>query len=354
MPGAFRGARTGHHPPRHQAAEHHGAARRQREGHGLRHRAREEFRHDPNLLGAGHGSLHLPRAGAGQGPHRHQRHLLVGHRAVRVGHGALAVRRTRCRERGHEAGQRPARAAARDQPRYRSRARGHHHEGHREEPGRPLRHREGHAPRAERLPGRTARQPGRRLHQRRDRGHGRRGAPRRRGRRHGRHARDGRRQPRIPHRGAALLQREQHQREEEQQEDHRHRHRHHCGACRGGRHRVRPHVGQRERQRQGRRSQRGRPDGGSGHDRHRGSRLRAGQGGGVVRRQGRIRQGDQPGSEGRQQAGQGHQDQPHRVEGRARDHRARSDGHDLRSSAESAHGQRVEVRQGSRRVLRHR
>ena len=105
---------------------------------------------------------------------------------------------------------------------------------------------------------------------------------------------------------AALLQREQHQREEEQQEDHRHRHRHHRGSCRGRRHRVRPHVGQRERQRQGRRSQRGRPDGGSGHSRHRRSRFRAGEGGGVVRRQGRIRQGDQPGSEGRQQAGQGH------------------------------------------------
>ena len=88
--------------------------------------------------------------------------------------------------------------------------------------------------------------------------------------------------------------------------NHRHRHRHHRGSCRGRRHRVRPHVGQRERQRQGRRSQRGRPDGGSGHSRHRRSRFRAGEGGGVVRRQGRIRQGDQPGSEGRQQAGQGH------------------------------------------------
>ena len=61
-----------------------------------------------------------------------------------------------------EAGQRPARCRrAEINPDIDPVARGHHHEGHREEPGRTLRHREGHAPRAERLPGRTARQPGR-------------------------------------------------------------------------------------------------------------------------------------------------------------------------------------------------
>ena len=63
VPSAFRRARAGHHPPRHQAAEHHGAARRQREGDGLRHRAREELREDANLQRAGHGALHLPRTG---------------------------------------------------------------------------------------------------------------------------------------------------------------------------------------------------------------------------------------------------------------------------------------------------
>ena len=44
--------------------------------------------------------------------------------------GTAALRRPRRRERGPEAGERPARAAARDQSRHRSGARGHHHEGH--------------------------------------------------------------------------------------------------------------------------------------------------------------------------------------------------------------------------------
>ena len=195
VPSAFRRARAGHHPPRHQAAEHHGAARRQREGDGLRHRTREELREDANLQRAGHGALHLSRTGAGQRAHRRERHLLARHRAVRRRHRASAVRRPRRRERGHEAGERPARAAARDQPRHRSDARGHHHEGHGEKPCRALRHRQGHAPCAQRLPGRPAHQPGRRLHERRDARHGRRRAPHRRSsrrRRHGRHARRGR------------------------------------------------------------------------------------------------------------------------------------------------------------------
>ena len=40
--GTLRGPQPRHHPPRHQAAEHHGAARRQHQGDGLRDRARKE------------------------------------------------------------------------------------------------------------------------------------------------------------------------------------------------------------------------------------------------------------------------------------------------------------------------
>jgi eukaryotic-like serine/threonine-protein kinase len=40
--GAERRARIRRHPPRHQAAQHHGDARRLGEGHGLRHRARRQ------------------------------------------------------------------------------------------------------------------------------------------------------------------------------------------------------------------------------------------------------------------------------------------------------------------------
>ncbi len=54
-------------PPRHQAAEHHGAARRQREGDGFRHRPSEELRERQNLRCAGHRPLHLAGAGPGQG-----------------------------------------------------------------------------------------------------------------------------------------------------------------------------------------------------------------------------------------------------------------------------------------------
>ena len=46
-----------HHPPRHQAAEHHGAARRQHQGDGLRHRARAKNSHltqDNSVLGTAH------------------------------------------------------------------------------------------------------------------------------------------------------------------------------------------------------------------------------------------------------------------------------------------------------------
>ena len=114
--GALRRPRPRHHPSRHQAAEHHGAARRQREGHGLRHRTREELHQGTDLQRAGHCSLYLPRAGAGQGAHRRQRHLLARHRAVRVRHGQAALRRPRCGQRRHEAGSGRARAATRAQP----------------------------------------------------------------------------------------------------------------------------------------------------------------------------------------------------------------------------------------------
>ena len=62
--------RLRHHPPRHQAAQHHGAARRLGEGHGLRHRPRRQLDHDADRLGARHRALRLARAGAGQGAHR--------------------------------------------------------------------------------------------------------------------------------------------------------------------------------------------------------------------------------------------------------------------------------------------
>ena len=52
---------------------------------------------DTDLRCAGHRPLHLARAGAGQGPHRRQRHLLAGHRAVRGRHGQAALRRPRRR-----------------------------------------------------------------------------------------------------------------------------------------------------------------------------------------------------------------------------------------------------------------
>ena len=57
------------------------------EGDGFRHRPSEELRERQNLRCAGHRPLHLAGAGPGQGPHRRQRHLLAGHRAVRGHHG---------------------------------------------------------------------------------------------------------------------------------------------------------------------------------------------------------------------------------------------------------------------------
>ena len=65
---AGRGARAGRDPPRHQAGQRHGDARRHREGHGLRHRAHHGGPRDraADVGGAGHRLLSLARAGAGR------------------------------------------------------------------------------------------------------------------------------------------------------------------------------------------------------------------------------------------------------------------------------------------------
>ena len=215
---------TGHHPPRHQAAEHHGAARRQR---GRSWTSASRARRIPvmrpktsSVLGKAH--YISPEQAQGKGPHRHQRHLLAGHRAVKES-ATDACRSTDLMpwKRGHEAGQRPARAAARDQPdidpaleaiimkaiaknladRFAT-AKDMRLALNDYLAGRPVNLR-------------------RRLHQRRDRGHGRRGAP-------CRGVADGTAKscpamggasPCIPHRGAAPYNANNTSGEEEQQED---------------------------------------------------------------------------------------------------------------------------------------
>ncbi len=84
-------------PPRHQAREH-PAARRARDGDGLRHRARRQRRgrrpHDRDRAVVRHAALHVARAGdGGEGDHAAVRRLLAGERAVRDAGGAAAASR---------------------------------------------------------------------------------------------------------------------------------------------------------------------------------------------------------------------------------------------------------------------
>ena len=80
------------HPPRHQARQRHGDARRHREGDGLRHRARAGTRDRTADLGrARHRVLPVARAGAGRARGRAHRHLLAGRRALRDAHRPAAV-----------------------------------------------------------------------------------------------------------------------------------------------------------------------------------------------------------------------------------------------------------------------
>ena len=70
-----------HRPPRHQAAEHHDRPRRDRQGHGLRHRARRRLRDDGGRLDPRHRPVPGARAGEGLSGRRALRPVLGRRRA---------------------------------------------------------------------------------------------------------------------------------------------------------------------------------------------------------------------------------------------------------------------------------
>ena len=96
VPGARGGARAGHHPSRHQAAEHGRGADRVPEGDGLRHRpARDRAPGEGADAGRDddrHARLHVAGTDLRYGARRAERPLLGGRGAVRVPHRAAAVR----------------------------------------------------------------------------------------------------------------------------------------------------------------------------------------------------------------------------------------------------------------------
>ena len=80
-----------HHPPGHQAPEHHGPAGRQREGGRFRHRLPGELRPDPDPGGPWLRPLYFPGAGPGRPDRRPQRHLFRRRGAVRDAHRTPAL-----------------------------------------------------------------------------------------------------------------------------------------------------------------------------------------------------------------------------------------------------------------------
>ena len=103
------------------------------EAHRLRHRqGRRRRPGHPDRHGDGHRPVHRARAGARPRRHRGQRRLLAGSRWLRVGFGQAPVHRRRRADRGDEAHQGDAAAAARRPAAQRSRA-DRDHAG--EEPG---------------------------------------------------------------------------------------------------------------------------------------------------------------------------------------------------------------------------
>ena len=103
-----------HHPPRHQAREHHADPVRHREGDGLRHRpGHGRQRHDDDADRRGHRHGAVPVAGAGQGRDRRRPQRPVLHRLpdVRTAHRPAAVRRRLPGRRGLPARARGAAAA---------------------------------------------------------------------------------------------------------------------------------------------------------------------------------------------------------------------------------------------------
>ena len=80
-----------HHPPGHQAPEHHGPAGRQREGGRFRHRLSGGFRPDPDAGGSWLRPLYFPGAGPGRPARRPQRYLFLRRGALRDAHRAAAL-----------------------------------------------------------------------------------------------------------------------------------------------------------------------------------------------------------------------------------------------------------------------
>ncbi len=137
-------------PSRRRARQHPARVRRRHQGRRLRHRqglARRSLR-DHERRAQGQGRLHGPRAVCRRAARPPRRRLLARRHALRGGDGAPAVQG---QERlPDDVGDRRAHAAAseRGARRHPARARGHHHEGARARPRRPLSDRRGDAARA--------------------------------------------------------------------------------------------------------------------------------------------------------------------------------------------------------------